>query len=55
MQEFKEMIGQWIGKEVELKIQRNETDQPFEESYVDLGKVINQAINMEITIEDEEE
>lgn len=55
MQELKEMISQRIGKEVELKIQRNETGQPFEESYVDLGKIINQAINMEITIEDEEE
>ncbi len=40
---------------MEVKIQRNETGQPFEESYVDLGNVIKQAINMEITIEDEDE
>ena len=55
MQELKEMISQRIGKEIEVKIQRNETGQPFEESYVDLGKIISQAVNMEITIEDEEE
>ncbi len=55
MEELKEGISQRIGKEVEVKIQRNETGQPFEESYVDLGNVIKQAINMEITIEDEDE
>jgi DNA polymerase-3 subunit gamma/tau len=36
---------------VEIKVRFNETGQPFEASYVDLGKIIN----MEITIEDEEE
>lgn len=48
MQELTDMIAQKIGKEVEVKIQRNETNRPFEESYVDLGKMIN----MEITIEE---
>ncbi len=51
IQELKEAIAEKTGKEVEIKVQLNETGQPFESSYVDLGKMIN----MEITIEDEEE
>lgn len=51
IQELKDAIADKTGKEVEIKVQLNETGQPFESSYVDLGKIIN----MEITIEDEEE
>lgn len=50
-QELADVIEGRIGKKVDIKIQLNETNRPAEESYVDLGKIIN----MEITIEDEEE
>ena len=50
IQELKERIAQKTGRDVEIKVQLNETKQPFEETYADLGKIIN----MEITIEDEE-
>lgn len=50
-QELAEMIARKTGKEIEIKIQLNQTNRPFEESFVDIGKMIN----MEITIEDEEE
>ena len=49
IQELAEIIAEKTGKEIEIKIQRNENGRPFEESFVDLGKIIN----MEITIEDE--
>ncbi len=51
IRELKEMIAQKTQREVEVKVQLHETKQPFEETYADLGKIIN----MEITIEDEEE
>lgn len=51
IRELQEAIAEKTGKEVEIKVRFNETGQPFEASYVDLGKIIN----MEITIEDEEE
>ena len=50
IRELKEMIAQKTQREVEIKVQLHETKQPFEETYADLGKIIN----MEITIEDEE-
>lgn len=50
-QELADVIKRRIGKEVDIKIQLNKTNRPAEESYVDLGRIIN----MEITIEDEEE
>ncbi|MFG6382880.1 MAG: DNA polymerase III subunit gamma/tau [Lachnospiraceae bacterium] len=48
IQELKDLIAKKIGKEIEIKVQLNKTNRPFEESFVDLGKIIN----MEITIED---
>ena len=48
MQELKQVIFQRIGKETEVKIQLHETGRPAEDTYVDLGKLIN----MEIVIED---
>lgn len=46
--ELQDAIATKIGKEMEIKIQMNQTNRPFEESFVDIGKMIN----MEITIED---
>ncbi|EOT22461.1 DNA polymerase III, subunit gamma and tau [Eubacterium sp. 14-2] len=48
MQELKQVISERTGKEVEVKIQLHETGRPAEDTYVDLGKLIN----MEIVIED---
>ena len=48
LEELKDLIAKKIGKEIEIKVQLNKTNRPFEESFVDLGKIIN----MEITIED---
>lgn len=47
-QELKDAMARNTGKEISFKIEANSTNQPFEESYVDLEKIIN----MEITIED---
>lgn len=47
--ELENAITERIGSRVELRIQKNETNRPFEESYVDLADVIH----MDITIEDE--
>lgn len=47
-QELKDAIAAKIGKEVEIRIQLNQTNRPFEESFPDIGKLIN----MEVTIED---
>lgn len=47
-QELREAMARRTGKEIPFKIEANSTNQPFEESYVDLEKMIN----MEITIED---
>ena len=46
--ELMDAIAARIGKEVDVKIQLNQTNRPFEESFPDIGKLIN----MEITIED---
>ena len=51
LKELGTAIGHKMGKEIPFKIAFNDTNRPFEESYVDLGKVIN----MEITIEDQED
>ena len=51
LRELSEAIKHRIGKEIPFKVACNDTSRPFEESYVDLGKVIN----MEITIEDQED
>ncbi len=47
-QELRDAMGRKTGKEVPFNIEVNPANQPFEESYVDLEKMIN----MEITIED---
>lgn len=47
-EELREAMARKTGKEVSFKIEANESGRPFEESYVDLEKIIN----MEITIED---
>lgn len=47
-QELKDAIAMKIGKEVEVKVQVNQTNRPFEESFPDISKLIN----MEVTIED---
>ncbi len=48
-QQLSDAISAKIGKEVEVQIKKNESQRPFEESYVDIEKMIN----MDITIEDE--
>ncbi len=50
-QELKAAMAVKTGKEIPVKIVLNETSRPFEESCLDL----EQVINMEITIEDQEE
>ena len=49
IQELMQAIASKIGREVEIKVQLNQSSQPFEESFVDIGKMIN----MEITIEED--
>lgn len=46
--EMTEMISRRIGKEIEIMIQENESNRPFEETYPDL----EQIIHMDIEIED---
>lgn len=43
------VISDYIEKEVDVQIQQNQSNRPFEEAYVDLS----QLINMDITIEEE--
>ena len=45
--EISDVIAERIEKEVEIQIQRNETNRPIEESYVDLSKIINMDIEVE--------
>lgn len=47
-QELTSVIAAKTGKDVEVKVQCNQTNRPFEESFPDIGKMIN----MELTIED---
>ncbi len=47
-QELINVIAANIGKEVDIRIQLNQTNRPFEESFPDIRKLIN----MEVTIED---
>lgn len=47
-EELRAAIEKRIGKEISFEIELNQSNQPFEETYVDLEKMIN----MEITIED---
>ena len=49
-QELKDLIEKKIGKTVEIDVRQVENGRHFEDSFVDIEKVIN----MEITIEDEE-
>lgn len=42
------VISDYIGKEVDVQVQQNQSNRPFEESYVDLS----QLIHMDITIEE---
>ncbi len=46
-QEIADIISRNIGKEIQIQIQANETDQPFEETYVDLAQVIHMDIEYE--------
>lgn len=48
-EEIANAIAAKIGKEVEVQIKKNESQRPFEESYVDIEKIIN----MDITIEED--
>ncbi|MGN1174878.1 MAG: DNA polymerase III subunit gamma/tau [Roseburia sp.] len=45
--EISDVIAERIEKEVEIQIQRNETNRPIEDSYVDLSKVIHMDIEVE--------
>jgi len=47
--EIESAITERIQSQVEVRIQQNETNRPFEQSYVDLQEVIH----MDVTIEDE--
>ncbi|MCR4956917.1 MAG: DNA polymerase III subunit gamma/tau [Lachnospiraceae bacterium] len=47
---LKDLISERCGKQVEIEVTFNDTNRPYEDSYVDLEKLVN----MEITIEDEE-
>lgn len=47
-QEMTEMISRRVGKEIDIIIQENESDRPFEENYIDL----EQIVHMDIEIED---
>ena len=47
-EELRTVMARKTGKEIPFKIEANQTGRSFEESYVDLEKIIN----MEITIED---
>lgn len=51
LDEIQKAIAQYIGKSVEVRVQINETERPFEESYVDLTKIIH----MDIEYEDDDE
>lgn len=43
------VISDYIGKEVDVQIQQNQSNRPFEEAYVDLAQIVN----MDIVIEEE--
>lgn len=46
--EIEKIISERIDRTVEVSVQLNESERPFDEAYVDL----EQIINMDITIED---
>lgn len=48
VEELTELISQRIGKQVDVEIAYNDTNRPYEESFVDLEKLIH----MEVTIEE---
>ena len=49
LDELAELISQRVGKQVDVEIAYNDTNRPYEESFVDLEKLIH----MEVTIEEE--
>lgn len=49
--QLKNIIEERLGKEVQIEVAYNDTGRPYEESFVDLEKVIN----MELTIEEDDE
>lgn len=49
LEELKNLIAQRVGKDMDIEIAFNDTNRPYEESFVDLEKLIN----MEVTIEEE--
>ncbi|RDU23494.1 DNA polymerase III subunit gamma/tau [Anaerosacchariphilus polymeriproducens] len=49
--DLEQLIADKVGKEVEVEVRLNQTNRPFEDSFVDIEKLIN----MDITIEEEEE
>lgn len=48
--DLENLIADKVGKEVEVEVRLNQTNRPFEDSFVDIEKLIN----MDITIEEEE-
>lgn len=53
--ELETEIANRIESQVEIRIQLNESNRPFEESYVDLEQLIHQNIHMEVVIEEDED
>ena len=47
--EIERIISERIDRGIEISVQLNQSDRPFDESYVDL----EQIINMDIIVEDE--
>ncbi len=47
--EIERIISEHIDREIQVSVQLNQSERPFEESYVDLAQIIN----MDITIEEE--
>lgn len=46
-QEITDMISRRIGKEIELMIQEDDSNRPFEENYIDLEKIVHMDIDIE--------
>lgn len=46
-QEITDMISKRIGKEIDLIIQENDTNRPFDENYIDLEKIVHMDIEIE--------
>lgn len=51
IKELEALIEKWIGKRVKVEIRQAEEGRPYEDTFVDLEKII-QNIHMDITVED---